>query len=171
MKELDIGDTIGVYRTVRILGKGAMGAVYEVVHTQLGVHYALKSFTFEGGHFDVLKDKFLAEGRVLARHPHLRILFPHFFFMSLQLVGQSVFTGLGKARHAVFFSLFRKVVIETPLMLLLPAAGLGAAGVFWSEPVSDVIGGLAAYITMLVTVYFPLRRELRAAEAGDRLPG
>ena len=73
MKELDIGDTIGVYRTVRILGKGAMGAVYEVVHTQLGVHYALKSFTFEGGHFDVLKDKFLAEGRVLARlhHPHV----------------------------------------------------------------------------------------------------
>ena len=74
MKELDIGDTIGVYRTVRILGKGAMGAVYEVVHTQLGVHYALKSFTFEGGHFDVLKDKFLAEGRVLARLRHPRVV-------------------------------------------------------------------------------------------------
>lgn len=68
-----MSDTIGVYRIVRLLGKGAMGAVYEVVHTQLGVHYALKTFTFEGGHFDVLKDKFLAEGRVLARlhHPHV----------------------------------------------------------------------------------------------------
>ena len=73
MGELGIGDTIGVYRIVRRLGKGAMGAVYEVVHTQLGVHYALKSFTFEGGHLDVLKDKFLAEGRVLARlrHPNV----------------------------------------------------------------------------------------------------
>ena len=73
MGEINIDDTIGVYRIVRRLGKGAMGAVYEVVHTQLGVHYALKSFTFEGGHFDVLKDKFLAEGRVLARlhHPHV----------------------------------------------------------------------------------------------------
>lgn len=73
MGELNIDDTIGIYRIVRLLGKGAMGAVYEVVHTQLGVHYALKSFTFKGGHFDVLKDKFLAEGRVLARlrHPHV----------------------------------------------------------------------------------------------------
>ena len=50
-----------------------MGAVYEVEHTQLGVHYALKAFTLESGHVDVLKNKFLAEGKVLARlhDPHL----------------------------------------------------------------------------------------------------
>ena len=50
-----------------------MGAVYEVVHTQLGTHCALKSFTLEKGHVDILKGKFLAEGRVLARlhHPHV----------------------------------------------------------------------------------------------------
>ena len=44
-----------------------MGAVYEVEHTQLGVHYALKAFTLEDGHVDVLKNKFLTEGKVLAR--------------------------------------------------------------------------------------------------------
>ena len=44
-----------------------MGAVYEVEHTQLGVHYALKSFTLEDGHVDVLKNKFLTEGKILAR--------------------------------------------------------------------------------------------------------
>lgn len=73
MAEFNPDDTIGVYRIVRLLGKGAMGAVYEVVHTQLGVHYALKSFTLEDGHIDILKEKFLAEGRVLARlhHPHV----------------------------------------------------------------------------------------------------
>ena len=50
-----------------------MGAVYEVEHTQLGVHYALKAFTPEEGHVDVLKNKFLTEGKVLARlhDPHL----------------------------------------------------------------------------------------------------
>ena len=50
-----------------------MGAVYEVEHTQLGVHYALKAFTLEDGHVDVLKNKFLTEGKVLARlhDPHL----------------------------------------------------------------------------------------------------
>ena len=94
--------------------------------------------------------------------PSVRIYYSAIFFMALQLVAQNVFTGLGRAKQAVFFSLFRKVVIEAPLMVLLPRWGLGAAGVFWSEPVSDVIGGLAAYTTMLLTVYLPLRREVRA---------
>ena len=73
MAEFNPDDTIGVYRIIRLLGKGAMGAVYEVVHTQLGVHYALKSFTLKDGHIDILKEKFLAEGRVLARlhHPNV----------------------------------------------------------------------------------------------------
>ena len=67
------GQKIGAYRIVRLLGQGGMGSVYEVEHTQLGVHYALKAFTLEGGHVDVLKNKFLTEGKVLARlhDPHL----------------------------------------------------------------------------------------------------
>ena len=44
-----------------------MGAVYEVEHEQLGVHYALKAFTAQSGYVDVLKKKFLDEGKVLAR--------------------------------------------------------------------------------------------------------
>ena len=50
-----------------------MGAVYEVEHEQLGVHYALKAFIMQEGHVDILKKKFLAEGKVLARlrDPHL----------------------------------------------------------------------------------------------------
>lgn len=50
-----------------------MGVVYEVEHEQLGVRYALKTFTLDGGHVDVLKNKFLTEGKVLARlnDPHL----------------------------------------------------------------------------------------------------
>ena len=50
-----------------------MGSVYEVEHEQLGVHYALKAFTAQSGYVDVLKKKFLAEGKVLARlrNPHL----------------------------------------------------------------------------------------------------
>ena len=69
----DAGQTIGSYRIIRLLGQGGMGSVYEVEHTQLGVHYALKAFTLEDGHVDVLKNKFLTEGKVLARlhDPHL----------------------------------------------------------------------------------------------------
>ena len=94
--------------------------------------------------------------------PGLRIYYFAIFLMALQLVAQNIFQGLGKARQAVFFSLFRKVVVEVPLMLLLPRLwGLGANGVFWAEPVSDLVGGAAAFGTMLATVYFPLKRELR----------
>lgn len=65
--EFQPGQQIGTYRIIRLLGQGGMGAVYEVEHTQLGVHYALKAFTLEDGHVDVLKNKFLTEGKVLAR--------------------------------------------------------------------------------------------------------
>ena len=64
---------IGAYRIIRLLGQGGMGAVYEVEHEQLGVRYALKAFTSQSDYADILKKKFLAEGKVLARlrDPHL----------------------------------------------------------------------------------------------------
>ena len=61
------GHEIGGYRVIRNLGKGGMGSVYEVEHVRLGVHYALKTFTFDAMYADVLKNKFLTEGKVLAR--------------------------------------------------------------------------------------------------------
>ena len=45
-------------------------------------------------------------------------------------------------------------------MAAAPAVGLGANGVYLSEPVSDVVGGCAVFITMLATIYYPLKREL-----------
>ena len=50
-----------------------MGAVYEALHTQLGTRCALKAFTLDHGHVEFLKERFLAEGRILARlrHPNL----------------------------------------------------------------------------------------------------
>ena len=77
-----------------------------------------------------------------------------FFFMTFQMVGQNVFTSLGLAKRAVFFSLLRKFFILLPLILLMPAiTGLGAEGVFWAEPVSQFLGGTACYTTMYFTVY------------------
>lgn len=83
----------------------------------------------------------------------LRIYFATFVFMNLHMSGQNIFVALGKARHAVFFSLLRKVILVVPLMLLLPHLwGMGAYGVFASEPVSNVVGGMACYLTMLLVV-------------------
>lgn len=83
----------------------------------------------------------------------LRLYFFGFVFMAFQFAGQSTFQALGDARHAICFSLLRKVVIVVPLTLVLPRLGLGVNGVFLAEPISNVIGGLACYITMRLTVY------------------
>ena len=88
----------------------------------------------------------------------LRIYFFGFVFMSLQMAGQSAFQALGDARHAIFFSLLRKAIIVTPLTFLLPALGLGVRGVFLAEPISNVIGGTACYLTMYRTAYRRLSR-------------
>ncbi|MBQ4626543.1 MAG: MATE family efflux transporter [Clostridia bacterium] len=83
----------------------------------------------------------------------LKIYFFGFVFMAFQFAGQSTFQALGDAKHAVFFSLLRKAIIVVPLTLLLPRLGFGVKGVFLAEPISNVIGGLACYITMRMTAY------------------
>ena len=83
----------------------------------------------------------------------LNIYFFGFVFMAFQFSGQTTFQALGKAKHAIFFSLLRKVIIVVPLTLLLPAMGFGVEGVFLAEPISNLIGGLAAFTTMWITVY------------------
>lgn len=88
--------------------------------------------------------------------PAFRIYYSAFFFMSFQFIGQSVSVALNRSKSAVFFSLFRKAFIVAPLTVLLPALGWGVDGVFWAEPISNVVGGLACFITMWLTVYIPL---------------
>ena len=94
--------------------------------------------------------------------PCMHIYFFGFFMMSLQMAGQSAAVALGRSKQAVFFSLFRKVIIVTPLTLLLPRLfGLGVTGVFLAEPISNFIGGAACYITMLLTIWRELSRRAR----------
>ena len=95
--------------------------------------------------------------------PAMHIYFFGFFMMSLQMAGQSAAVALGRSKQAVFFSLFRKVVIVAPLTLLLPhLLGLGVTGVFLAEPISNFIGGGACYITMLLTIWREMRRKEKA---------
>jgi Na+-driven multidrug efflux pump len=90
---------------------------------------------------------------ITAAVPSLHIYFFGFFMMAFQFTGQCVFKSLNKAPQAVFFSILRKAVIVAPLTIILPGiGGLGVAGVFMAEPISNFIGGLACYITMQCTV-------------------
>ena len=91
----------------------------------------------------------------------LNIYFFGFVFMAFQMAGQTVFQALGDAKHAITFSLLRKAIIVAPLTLLLPRLGFGVDGVFLAEPISNVIGGLACYITMRLTIYREIEHKLK----------
>ena len=91
--------------------------------------------------------------------PALKIYFAAFIFMDLQNIGQTIFKSLNKRKQAIFFSLLRKVFIVVPLTYLLPyAMNMGTKGVFLAEPVSNVIGGSACFLIMLITVLPELKR-------------
>ena len=103
---------------------------------------------------------FTSDAQLLAIGPEsLRLYFFGFFFMAFQFAGQTAFTSLGFARQAIFFSLLRKAFIVVPLTLLLPRMGLGVSGVYLAEPISNAIGGLACFTTMMLTVYRKLGQE------------
>jgi len=92
----------------------------------------------------------------------LHLYFFAYLFQSFQSSGQNVFKSMKMRNQAIFFSLFRKVIMVVPLSLLLPHFGtIGADGVFLAEPISNFIGGTACFLTMYVTVY----RKLGSDEA------
>ena len=91
----------------------------------------------------------------------MRIYFFAFIFQTLQYSGQTTFKSLNKKKRAIFFSLFRKVVMVVPLTYLLPGVfHMGVDGVFMAEPISNCIGGIACFVTMLLTIT-PELREIK----------
>lgn len=91
--------------------------------------------------------------------PALKQYFAAFIFMDLQYIGQTIFKSLNKKKQAIFFSLLRKVFIVVPLTYIMPyALNMGTDGVFLAEPVSNIIGGSACFITMLCIVLPELRK-------------
>lgn len=93
----------------------------------------------------------------------LRLYFFGFFMMAFQMTGQSIAVGLGKSKQAIFFSIFRKVVIVAPLTVILPIY-MGIDGVFVAEAISNFIGGGACYITMLLTIGKELKQRAKAVK-------
>jgi len=88
-----------------------------------------------------------------------RVYFAAFPFMALQQTGQTTFVALNRPKHALIFSMLRKVVLVTPLTLLLPGLGLGVRGVFWAEMISQVTGASACFITMYLLVWRKMKRS------------
>ena len=67
---LSEGQTVGNYRIVRKLGEGGMGAVYEVVHTEIGRHAALKILHAQFSQNPQIATRFLNEAKAANRFEH-----------------------------------------------------------------------------------------------------
>ena len=93
-----------------------------------------------------------------------RIYFAAFPFMALQQAGQSTFVSLNRPKAALFFSMLRKVVLVTPMTLLLPGIGLGVHGVFWAEMISQVVGASASFTTMYLLIWRKMKDNRSLAE-------
>ena len=97
---------------------------------------------------------FNADGKILEEAVHAtHIYFFGLFFMAFHASGQNVFVGLGFAKKAIFFALFRKVLVVVPLTLILPYCfDLKEDGVFLAEPISNFLSGILCYSVLLYTL-------------------
>ncbi len=71
---LEVGSMLGRWRIVRLLGRGGMAEVYEVEDVNLGARYALKLFTYARSEEASARARFFAEGRLLAKLDHPRLV-------------------------------------------------------------------------------------------------
>lgn len=131
-----------------------------LIMTVVGVGYTALMWIFVLVKPELFISVFSSDRSILDRAvPALHMYFFAFVFQALQISGQTTFKALNKKRQAIFFSIFRKVIIVVPLTFLLPTAfGMGPMGVFMAEPVSNFVGGTASFVTMLCTVLPELRR-------------
>ena len=64
---LNVGDTLGQYEILRLLGRGGMGEVYEVEHAVLRRRYALKLLPVGYQDHPGALQRFQREAAVMAR--------------------------------------------------------------------------------------------------------
>ena len=131
-----------------------------LILTVLGFAYTIAAWVFIVTKSGLVISIFSSDKTILEDTiPALHLYFFAFVFQTFQYAGQTTFKALGKKRHAIFFSLLRKVVIVVPLTYLLPFTfHMGTRGVFMAEPVSNLIGGMACFTTMLLTVLPELKK-------------
>lgn len=79
----------------------------------------------------------------------LRIYVFGFMFMGAQSACQQTFVALGQAKISTFLALLRKIILLIPLAIILPMLGFGTDGLFYAEPISDILAVLTT-VTLFV---------------------
>ena len=82
-------------------------------------------------------------------------------FFGLQNGIQPTFLALGQAKISLFIDMFRKVILLVPLALVLPRF-FGVMGIYYAEPVSDIISAATACILFALNIKKILSKEYLA---------
>lgn len=69
----------------------------------------------------------------------------------VQMGCQTTFMGLGQAKFSLFLALLRKVILLIPLALILPRF-FGVTGIYFSEPIADIISAITAGTLLLLNI-------------------
>ncbi len=64
---------------------------------------------------------------------------------------QPTFLALGQAKISFFIAIFRKVILLVPLALILPLK-FGVMGIYYAEPISDVLSATMAAMLFLLNI-------------------
>ncbi len=82
-----------------------------------------------------------------------------FLVFGLQGGTQTSFMALGQAKLSLCFALLRKVILLTPLALILPAVTGSIYSLFAAEAISDTISALACTTTFVLSLSKILDRQ------------
>ena len=72
------------------------------------------------------------------------LVFP---IVGFQMVTSNFFQSIGMANKAIFLSLTRQLLFLLPCLIILPKF-MGAAGIWWSMPISDFLASMVAAILL-----------------------
>ena len=71
--------------------------------------------------------------------------------IGVSMIGSNYFQSIGKAKHAMFLSLLRQVILLVPMMLVLPKF-LGLNGVWFAQPIADITSFVVTLVLILKEV-------------------
>lgn len=122
--------------------------------------YTILAVNFPG----VFAGIFTSDGELLALvEKVLPIFMAGIWLFGIQMGCQTIFMGLGQAKISLSLALLRKVILLIPLALILPKY-FGVMGIYYSEPISDMISASTAGI-----IFLCVRKKIVSRDALEKV--
>lgn len=96
----------------------------------------------------------------------LRIYSFGFIIFGAQTACQQTFLALGEAKISMFIACLRKIILLVPLAIILPRLGMGTDGLFYAEPISDIIS-VCATVTLFFLNFNRILARVQTAPGQD----